>query len=352
MEKFAFITWPDGGKRAIEDTWLIKKLPLSWRGLYMRRQKPYIIGTVEDGDAEEDDFNRRELGYIIYMPGFFYDMDALDQKWRNKQIDMLIRFLHENNLWTISFPFYESFLYRDEIEYIKDCGFTFLDGYMLRMSSMVKSIQHIINIIKGRLVYLNIGIWRADHDLGRLYLEMFAPYCNNITIGGENIDYLYRIGDDILKQTGLSCQVTSDMDTCIQDKNMIIMTEYCNIDKYCGNTFIVCCYPMDINRDFKRQDIKSSSVVSGLVEFPEDIIVSTSMNTWEKFFVLDAILGTISNNYKDAAWLYPYTIEGIDTIMDIFELYPLKVKGFISDAGEVSYDKFRMQYLGKKWNYS
>ena len=73
-------------------------------------------------------------------------------------------------------------------------------------------------------------------------------------------------------------------------------------------------------------------ILSGWTELPEDLEAGAKLSPWETIGVLESVLG-----------LYEKDLSAEKGLEDNFG--EIKVQGFISVDGEVSYDRFRMHYF-------
>jgi hypothetical protein len=340
MKKFAVIALPDGGERIVAQNAFLRNLPDSLAKRLIGMMTPRIIGVVKD--AEED----YELGYIIDVPCFFMGLDKLSPHKKQKQLDILHRRLLEKEIQILAFPHWKQFFNYDEIRILQDNGIAVLDGYLLRMATLLDSIEHMFKILKNSLHRMEIGIWRADTEIGSVWAQFAAPYINNMVIGGERREDLERLSENILKSTGLSCQVVTDIGSCTRGKDILVITEEDQLDGIGKSKIIIYCN--HLTDSYVQTGLKNKSqlfIDAGMLSFPEDVAVDVGLKPWEKIGVIDGLLYSISEYYRTINSSERICLEHVIGLRQLLKQYPLYIEGFTTITNSISYDKFRMEYL-------
>jgi hypothetical protein len=302
------------------------------RWQYDRRLQ--ILGTVQARQSGED------LGYIIELPSIFTYWDQLSPKKRNRKLEQYMRLLMKLDIKVICFPPFQNILPSEVVEMFGEASFILRDAYTLRIDTLTDCVKHLVRILRNELPNMEVGIWCADSEMGWLLTKILLPYVNNMMLGGYSSRELYSLADKIIKETGLACPVTTDLESCLRNKQFVVLTEPCDLALVGSASILVYAGPLDWEylKGIKSGD-RPIYVLSGWVKLPQDLVVDMKLSPWEELQVLDALLYISDESYKDMGILQG-RISSQDESSSI-----VKINGFISVADGVSYDLFRMRYF-------
>ena len=329
------ITLPDGGRRMIERHSLLKKLPKSWSKKLVSRLRPGFTGTIREKDTME------ELGYMMDVPGFSADWGSLSFFRREKQLKALIDRLRDAGIHILVFPYWNCYLEREEIDYIEANELIVLDGYKIRTYTLIQVLDHFCRMLKSYLPSMKLGVWRADNDAGEIWAAILAKRFNEVTLGGMEREELNRIADSLMYSTGLSCRMTDNMDECIANKDMVIVTSDIEANKITRGSIVFNAHRLE----FFRREKPLLVIDSGWTGIPHDIMVDRDLRPWEEIALLEGIFCCMSENYRKIAMMPEVTEDHLDHIQNLFKLYPLKIKGIVAGERDISFDAFRMSFL-------
>lgn len=341
MESFALVSATDNRERIIKRHPFLRYLPKKYAKAclkYIPARKTGIIMDKEDHKA---------LGYIIDVPGFFMGWDEMVARERMKNIIGIEKTLRALNVRILSFPLAYRYLNEREMTYLSSKGIIILDSHYQRLASLMLALRQLGFIMRKDLPFIEAGIWGADTDTGRAFVDLVAEKINHLCIGGSNRRELAAIADRVLSTTGLSCRITTDPRTCLNSKNIAILAEPVyqsyNIVR---PSFHIRAYMKLAGQDISiRPDTGVYVLDMGWLDFPQDLATELSLEPIEELGVLEGLLYNISRVYREDILKGRLTSDLLNRIGAIYGLYPLKIKGFISETDRIHFDSVRMDYF-------
>lgn len=342
MSPFAIIGDYDKGHRYINSHPMLKLLPLKWAENMIPKTKARLTDIIYDNVYE------KELGYIIDVPGFFIDEDKLKDKDRAKLIDDIIYLLQRNNIPTLVFPLWRKYLTYEDKYYLEENSIIVLDGSLLRLTSLIATVEKLLGILKVKQNEMEVGIWGADNSVGQLWVEFLAPFLNFLTIGGNDIKSLERLSNKTLYDTGLSCQVTSDPNQCFINKDMIIL---CSIPQEWNffNKNRIVIFSSSLSHEYfaiRQKPLSGMLIESGWILLNWNLNLPKEIKPWNNIGALEANLFTVDNLYRDILLNYPMNLKSIQKVKEILKKYGVTYKGMVSNNEIITYDGFRKYYFG------
>lgn len=335
MDRFAVMTLRGVDEQSDADNGFVRrviKIYKSWRA--DRSIQP--VGTVKSKE------NGQQMGYIIQFPGFIINWDKLSPGKRKKKLMRYLRQLEESDITVICVPYYYSVLPLEVVE-IMDKRFVLKDGHDIRLITLVNCIKHLIGMLKNKLLSMEVGIWGADSETGRLWSKILMPYVNNMVLGGNSTDELYKLADEIIRETGLACPVTTDVDWCLKNRQLVVVTRMCDPDLVNNAAIAVYSGPLDLEYIEKIEKRAGPFwILSGWAELPEKIEVNIDLSPWETAGILQTLLHLSGGNVSG---MDAEKISGLEELDGVFGA--VKMRGFVSVGGGVTYDRFRMRYFRK-----
>ncbi|NMA94779.1 MAG: hypothetical protein GX974_01915 [Clostridiales bacterium] len=335
MEKFAMITFPDSGLKSVQKSRFLERLPKKATTLYKYMIGPQPIDTILDRKSMV------ELGKIYNIPTLHYNGENFIFERRERQLSLLIKSLKDNDIGILSAPFIHDIFSAREISTLNKNGIYVLDTNHYHILTLYTCMPELIKILGRQLPYIEVGIWRADTELGKAWVHMLSPYINKMTIGGESLDELYTLASKILRGTGLSCQVTTDPSHCMNKKDLLINTEYMPGMEHRGEIDILS-YPLDIQKANKA--LKGLSFYSGNLELPCDAKVNISLNPWEHLALSNSLLYILNGSYRELVLNRTLDKRTFNKFIRIIKKHKLRPRGVANGYEIVSYDRFRMIY--------
>lgn len=344
MEKFAVIFLPDDSERITKSHPLLKHLPKKYAQLCLQYIPAQVTGIIMDTEENV------ELGYMLDVPGFFMDWDKLTKDERDKHIKGIIKKLNDLDVYLLCFPLVYEYFYEDEIAYLKSQNIIVMDGFYHRLASLLLVLKQLLYITRNDLPFYEVGIWGADTEIGRVWVEVLAGQVNSMCIGGHNTKILNILADMILKTTGLSCQVTTSIENCLNNKQITVVAELIeeNYSK-CQPSFHFLSY-REIPHDNQSavSDLGIYTIDMGWMDLLQNLSVGHELNTWEELGVLEGLFYTISKVYREDILMSRITLKQMERLHALYGLYPLKVPGFIQNGRKINFDRFRMDYFRKR----
>ena len=339
MEKFAVVSLPDGGERIIKRHPVLKRLPQVYACRCLKYITAQVSGIIYDKDTNS------ELGYMLDVPGFFIDWDKLTPHERMKQLAGIVKRLDELGISTLCFPFAGDYISKEEAEWIEDEGITILDGLMIRLAGLFQAVGNILVIVQKDLPFFEVGIWGADTDIGRTWVEFLADRVNKLCIGGRDPRVLQFLADRVLKSTGLSCQIAVDAESCIKNKHLLVLAEDVGMIFPRQQSINILSYPGGL---IDGRDLPEGPGVfflqSGWLDFPRDLAVAFQLKPVEELGVIEGLFYCISKVYREELFISRISLTQIRRVQALFGLYPMKLMGYIAKDKKIAFDSFRKSY--------
>ncbi|HZJ82688.1 MAG TPA: hypothetical protein VFD57_02650 [Clostridia bacterium] len=341
MEQFALIGVEDKENRYIKKHPVLRLLPTKWAEAMIPKTKPILTDTIYVQDS------KKELGYIMDVPGFFVEKKKIGDANRKKLISNIVDLLVKNNIKTLVFPLWREFMSIEERGYLETNSIIMLDGYFLRLLTLIMTLERIFSIPRVNPHIMEVGIWGADTRMGKVWAELLAPFLNYMTLGGENTIVLEALSDKVLHKTGLSCSVTTDFRQCLGNKTLAILGEMPE-DQSLINSKIVVFFGNLWNEDarIRNEEIGSIFMESGWPTIPDKLNVGNDLSLWDQIGVLEARIFMLDETYRSLLLDGEISIANIEKLKRILKDYDIiDSSGMISNNELLSYDSFRRLYF-------
>ncbi|SFQ41603.1 hypothetical protein [Caldicoprobacter faecalis] len=322
--KFAVMTFRHVDDQSQAGTGIVGRLINLLKG-WRSNVAVQTIGTVIfKGDAHE-------MGYILQLSDFIVKWDRLSPNRRRKKLLKYLGLLEELGIEMVCIPYYWSVLPEEVIEVMKK-RFVVDSGYQMRIFALVESIKYLMGMLKDRVLDMEVGIWGADTRVGRLFARVLAPYVNNMVLGGTSIDDLYELADEVMRETGLACPVTTDAGECLKDKRLVVVAEECDFSLLSSHAIVVYAGEIDLKYiEAMKRHPGPFWILSGWATLPDEVKADIELLPWETLGVLQALS------------LMGEEIREMNRILDT-----LKMRGFISPEGGITYNTFRIRHFRKR----
>ena len=344
MEKFAVILKPDGGKRLIGSHPILKRLPVRAAHKCLPCLSAQKAGVIVDSDHHET------LGAFIDVPGFFENWNQIEEAHRIKTVKSIVRVLEKMKIHLLCFPQMHQFFTEEEIHCLQQRDIVLSDGFHHRLAGMLLVLKQLLTITAAQAPYFEVGIWGADTHTGQIWVEAMAGEVNRMCIGGQDIGKLKRLAEITLRTTGLACQVTDKPEICLSDKNITVLAEPAGISiSKIQPSFHFLSIPGNRASDFfceagdNMQRIYN--IEMGWMAPPRDVEVLKELDPWEELGVLDGLFHVVSRVYREDIRINSLTFNRIKRLHTLYELYPVKLQGFIHQGSRIHFDRFRREYF-------
>lgn len=336
MEKFVILKFPTVANPIEKGNRILRILPKKIVELYNNIRGPRSIDIILDSKSKV------ELGEIYSIPTLYYDGGQIVFENRERQLDLLIKDLREKNIELLTAPFIEELFTGEELEKINRSGISILDTKFYHMITLYICIPEILKILSRQLPHMDVGIWGGDTELGQVWAHMLAPYLNQMTIGGEDQKKLRQLSDNILKETGLSCELATGAKDCLEGKDLSITTM--NIEDFTnGEGISIHSYPIDIS---SVAEIGGQfSFYSGFLGRSCEPELGIELNIWEQLALSNSLLYTLSGSYRDIISESILDRLTLDNFSRLVTAYGLKPRGVVNGHETITYDRFRMLYF-------
>ncbi len=341
MNTFAVVSLPGSSEQYTKKHPVLRHLPQGYANRCMKYIPAQVSGIIFDRDSHT------ELGYMLNVPGFFVDWDKLETAERLKQLGGIVKRMDILDTKVLSFPFWEEYLYDDEMDFLKSQGLTVLTGVKFQLAGLLQAVQGLLGIVYKDLPYFDVGIWGADTEAGQMWVEALAGQVNRLCIGGEDIRVLQFLSQRILRDTGLSCTLAQSPEACIKHMHLAILAKELKDPHVVRRPAIHVLSYQGAYRE--KVEISHEPGVfclhSGWLGFPQDLDLACSLKPVEELGVLDALFYTISKVYREDLLPGSINLRQMSRIHALMGIYPLKAFGYIDKDIHISFDRFRKEYF-------
>jgi hypothetical protein len=322
--KFAVMTFRHVDDRSQAGTGIVGRLMNILKGgRSSRTLQP--IGTIS---FKED---AQEMGYILQLPDFMVNWDGLSPGRRSKRLLRYLRLLEELGIEVVYIPYYWGALPEEAVGVMNE-RFVVDSAYQMRIFALVDSVKHLLGMLKERVLNMEVGIWGADGWAGRLFARALAPSINDMVLGGTVEEELYGLADEILVETGLACPVTTDAGQCLKGKQLVVIADECDLDLLSSHAIVAYAGGIDLKyMEAMKSRREPLWILSGWATLPDGVKADIELLPWETLGVLQAL---------------SLMEEEIGEMSRMLET--VKMRGFISPEGGMTYDTFRIRYFRKR----
>ena len=343
MKKFAVVLSPDDGQRIISKHPVLKRLPKKIAGKCLPCLSTQQAGLIFDIEYHEN------LGCLIDVPGFFSNWADLEDEKRYKTLTGILRTLNKLDISLLCFPCLYQYLIDDEITFLENEGIILLDGFYHRLAGMLLVLKQLFLILAKDIPKFEVGIWGADTDIGRVWVEAMAGQVNNMCIGGANYSALEKLAYNILVNTGLSCQITSKPELCLNNKDIAVLAQPVKTPiSRKQPSFLFESYRRGnyCRHDDKVADKKLEyNIELGWMTPLHGVEIEEKLNPWEELGILDGLFYAASRFYREEILFSRITLEQVKRLHAMYELYPIKIQGFIHQGCRIHFDRLRREYF-------
>lgn len=321
MSRFAVITFRNVNGQYQAGTGIMGRLiNILKGGRSSRTLQP--IGTIS---FKED---AQEMGYILQLPDFMVNWDGLSPRRRSKRLIRYLKLLEELGIEVVCIPYYWGDLPEEAVKVMNE-RFVVDFAYQMRIFALVDSVKHLLGMLKERACNMKVGVWGADGWVGRLFARELAPCINDMVLGGTVEEELYELADEIMVETGLACPVTTDAAQCLKSKQFVVVAAECDLDLLDSHAIVAYAVHDDLKYiEMIKNRREVFWILSGWATLPDEIKADIELIPWETLGVLQAL------SLMEAK---------IGEMSHILE--KVKMRGFISPEGGITYDTFRIRYL-------
>ncbi|HHY81955.1 MAG TPA: hypothetical protein GX505_04660 [Clostridiales bacterium] len=346
MERFAVVCQPDDGKRIIKSHPMLRRLPEGIANKCISFISVQKTGIILDRESGEN------LGCLLDVPGFFGNWDQLEMDKRRKTIDCIARTLKKSGISVLCFPLVSRYFSAEEIQFLNEQGIDVLDGYHHRLAGMLLVLKQLLLITKKDVPQFETGIWGADTDAGRVWAAVMAEEVNHMCIGGRDYMELERLAYHILKTTGLACQITDKPEVCISNKNIAVLSQPVEASfSLCRPSFLFHSYRYEYHSEHPLPEQAQAlhrvyNIDMGWLSFPHDLDIKPPPGVWEELGVLEGLFYTASRVYRNDILNNRITLNQMNRLLSMYEMYPIKLQGFAWNGKKINFDRFRKSYFG------
>lgn len=341
MEEFAFIDIDGSENRYIDSHPFLRHIPKKWARSIISKTKSRFTETIYNkGDHDR-------LGYILDVPGFFMDEDKGGYLNLGAVLENIIKTLETRALKILVFPRWADFLGLKEVEYLGKRSIILLDGQVVRFISLLETFERILLTIKAQPHRLTMGLWGGDNYRGKMWAELMAPHTNDLILGGQDIKALEELGNEILKKTGLSCQISNSLSKSCTNRTLTVLNSIPQErPKLDSPSIIICLFELSAMAMFVKKKAPASIIIeSGWFCFPEGMDIDNSLKPWDRIGILEALLFIKSEKFRKLFSPGGFNWEGMKMGKDIMESEKVEFSNMVSMGEVLSYNEFRRLYF-------
>lgn len=344
MEQFALIGMEGSESRYILSHPVLRFLPTKWAKALIPKAQARFTENIYREDIED------ERGYIVDVPEFFLKGDKLSGIERVRILDNLMDTLESKEIKILVFPLWRDFITLEEKLYLEENSIVLLDGSVIRLVSLMSVVERLFTIIKAKPNEVEVSIWGADNRVGQVWARLLGPRLNYLGLGGQDGRVLEELSNEILYETGLSCQVFMDPNQCLRDRTIIILSSIPHgWNKPDNIRVIVSSYGLSYGHGHQEIMLNNSDsifVESGWATLPHNMKINNDLGVWDMMGIAETILFIGDDVYRKLLLDNPLTLENLDLAQKIMVDKGVSFSGMISNCGILTYSGFRRVYFG------
>ncbi|WZL77537.1 hypothetical protein QBE55_08120 [Eubacteriales bacterium mix99] len=347
MDKFAVVLQPDEGEGILASHPVLKYLPEKYARCCLSRLPARTAGFILD--REDND----RLGCMVKVPALFLQPERGKDGSRLHLLKGMARKMKKRGIHYLSFPFAYDFLDPEEIFCLEDRGIAVLDGFYPLLAGLLLVWKELLIILEKELPFFEVGIWGADTDIGRIWVEFMVGVVNHMCLGGQDRKVLEETGREVLNTTGLSCRITQDPDTCLSDKQLTVLAEPVPVPyTICQPSFHFLSCPESSFPVSQQDGVPYESpgvywIEMGWMALPRDIVMEKELCPWDELGILEGLITISSKIYRNDIRSSRFSLRQIERIQQLYERYPVKLQGFVQNGRKIHFNRFRKEYFSR-----
>jgi len=335
MEKFAFMIHPIELSDIYRKLKLMKKLPEGAVEGLVKRFPPMKISHIT---GVKSDYNETE-GYFVSCPLTTKQMIQLPEEFVMNKIIKTGKLAEKLGAKILGLGAFTAVVGDAGITVAKNLNIPVTTGNSYTVATAIEGTKKASEIMGKNIRDAQVLIIGAAGSIGNVCAQILAKDCRFLTLAGRNTQKLEKVADKILKDTGLSVIITSNVKKAVRKADVII-TVTSSLDAIIEAEdlkpgAVVCdvSRPRDVSKEVaqKRNDVLI--IEGGVVEVPGDVDFNFNFGFPPKTSyacMAETMMLSLEGRYESFTLGRDLTVEQVEEISKIANKHGFKLAGFRS----------------------
>lgn len=355
MDNFAFIIHPIDDSDIYRKFKLLKKLPTGIVEVITRNLPAVEISHITGVKSQ---YNEVE-GWFVACPLTTKQMINLPQEYVIRKIISAGRLAEKLGAKIVGLGAFTAVVGDAGITIAKNLNIPVTTGNSYTVATALEGTKKAAEIMGKNMKDANVVVIGASGSIGKVCAEILARDCKYLTLAGRHTNKLEGVAEKILKDTGLSVKMTSNVKNAVQ-KADVIVTVTSSLDTVIAAEdlkpgAVVCdvARPRDVSKEVaeKRNDVLI--IEGGIVEVPGDVNFNFNFGFPPKTSyacMAETMMLSMEGRYENFTLGRDLTIEQIEEITKIAKKHGFKLAGFRSFEREVTKEQIEQIKINAKQN--
>lgn len=335
MEKFAFMIHPIELSDIYRKLKFMKKLPEGAVEGIVKRFPPLKISHIT---GVKSDYNETE-GYFVACPLTTKQMMQLPEEYVIDKIIKTGKLAEKLGAKILGLGAFTAVVGDAGITVAKNLNIPVTTGNSYTVATAIEGTKKASEIMGKNIKDAQVLIIGAAGSIGNVCAQILAKDCRFLTLAGRHIQKLEKVADKILKDTGLSVMITSNVKKAIRKADVII-TVTSSLDAIIEAEdlkpgAVVCdvSRPRDVSKEVaqKRNDVLI--IEGGVVKVPGDVNFNFNFGFPPKTSyacMAETMMLSLEGRFESFTLGRDLTVEQVKEISCIANKHGFKLAGFRS----------------------
>ncbi|MDI3481829.1 MAG: fatty aldehyde-rating acyl-ACP reductase [Tepidanaerobacteraceae bacterium] len=335
MDNFAFIIHPIDISDVSRKFKFMKHLPEGAVEKIMKNIPPVKISHIT---GVKSPYNEIE-GWFVACPLTTRQMMSLPENFVLKKIIQAGKLAERLGARIVGLGAFTSVVGDAGITIAQNLNIAVTTGNSYTVATALEGTKKAAQMMGHDIKSSEVVIVGATGSIGRVCARMMAKECKYLTLVGRQLKKLEDIAEKILKETGLSVRITSDISKALKKADVVI-TVTSSVDTVINAEdlkpgAVVCdvARPRDVSREVaeKRKDVLI--IEGGVVEVPGDVDFHFNFGFPPKTSyacMAETMMLALEGRYENFTLGRELTVEQVEEISAIAKKHGFKLAGFRS----------------------
>lgn len=347
MESFAFIIHPIDLNDIFRKFKFMKYLPEPVVTGIMKNVPPVKVSHIT---GVKSPYNEIE-GWFVACPLTTKQMMTLPEQIVIKKIIEAGKTAEKLGAKIVGLGAFTSVVGDAGITISKNLNIPVTTGNSYTVATAIQGTKRAAKIMGHDIKNAEVVIVGATGSIGKVCAKILAKECKYMTLVGRNTVKLEKLAIEILTETGLSVNITSDIDKAVKKADVII-TVTSNVDSvinvdYLKPGSVVCdvARPRDVSHEVaeKRNDVLI--IEGGVVEVPGDVNFNFNFGFPPKTSyacMAETMILALERRYECYSLGRELTVKQVEEISKLADKHGFKLAGFRSFERAVSTEQIEL----------
>ncbi|HHW03585.1 MAG TPA: polysaccharide biosynthesis protein [Thermoanaerobacterales bacterium] len=335
MDNFAFIIHPIDISDVSRKFKFMKHLPEGVVEAIMKNIPPVKVSHIT---GVKSPYNEIE-GWFVGCPLTTRQMMNLPEDFVLRKIIQAGKLAEKLGARIVGLGAFTSVVGDAGITIAKNLNIAVTTGNSYTVATALEGAKKAAQMMGHEIKNSEVVVVGATGSIGNVCAQILAKECKYLTLVGRQIKKLEEIAEKILKETGLSVRITSDIHRALKKADVII-TVTSSLDSVIDADdlkpgAVVCdvARPRDVSREVaeKRNDVLI--IEGGVVEVPGDVDFNFNFGFPPKTSyacMAETMMLAMEGRYENFTLGRELTVEQVEEISAIAKKHGFKLAGFRS----------------------